>query len=330
MKNKILLEKLKKLSEKEISLSMLCEELELNAYEILALAAELRKEGINIATKKLDDDIYMFNRGEGDARDENNYSFNTDENNEFKFVAISDTRFGSKSQQLSILNDIYSKAYEMGYMNVIHCGNITEGLYPTSEISYNDDPNFLDDTLRQVDYIIKHYPHVEGMKTYFITGYKDEIHLKQNRINIGKRISDNRSDMIYLGHTSCNVKIDKGSMLIFNPKLGKTYTVSYRPQQQIDSFRSEDKPDILLYGGLLQMEKLPHRNVTCISVPSVCATSKEMNDKRYSNTVGAWYVTIKTNEKGLIEKIDAIDSVYYVTNKDDYLKPKVLRIKKEN
>ena len=335
MKDKTLLEKLKKLAEKEISLSVLCKELNLNTYEILCLVSELKKEGINIATRKLDDDIYLFNRGEGEIKEENNYSFNTDNNNtnnhnEFKFVAISDTRFGSKSQQLSILNDIYSKAYEMGYMNVIHCGNITEGLYPTSNISYNDDPNFLDDTLRQVDYIIKYYPHIEGIQTYFLTGYKDEIHLTKNRINIGKRICDSRSDMIYLGHTSCNVKIDKGSMLIFNPKLSKTYTVSYRPQQQIDSFRSEDKPDILLYGGLLQMEKLPHRNVTCISVPSVCATTKEMNDKRYSNTVGAWYITIKTNEKGLIEKIDAIDSVYYKTNKDDYLKPKVLKLKKEN
>ena len=330
MESKNLLEKLKKLSEKEISLSILCEELKLNAYEILALAAELRKEGINIATKKLDDDIYMFNRGEVETKDENNYEFSTDENNEFKFVAISDTRFGSKWQQLSILNDIYTKAHEMGYKNVIHCGNITEGLYPTSNLSYNDDPNFLDDTLRQVDYIIKYYPHVEDIHTYFLTGYKDEIHLKKNRINIGKRISDNRSDMTYLGHSSCKVKIDKGSMLIFNPKLGKTYTVSYRPQQQIDSFRSEDKPNVLLYGGLLQMEKFPHRNVTCISVPSVCATTKEMNDKRYSNTVGAWYITIKTNEKGLIEKIEAIDSEYYKTNENDYLKPKVLKIKKEN
>ena len=52
MENKNLLEKLKKLSEKEISLSMLCKELNLNAYEILALAAELRKEGINILAIK--------------------------------------------------------------------------------------------------------------------------------------------------------------------------------------------------------------------------------------------------------------------------------------
>lgn len=166
------------------------------------------------------------------------------------------------------------------------------------------------------------------MKTYFITGSKDERHLKNNKINIGKRISDLREDMIYLGYTSCNIKIDKANMLVFNPKLAKTYTVSYRPQQQIDSFRSEDKPDILLYGGLLQMEKFTYRNVSCISVPSVCATTKEMSDKRYSNTIGAWYITVKTNKYGYLQEVKAIDSVYYKTNKDDYLKPKVLKIKK--
>ena len=107
--------------------------------------------------------------------DENSYQFYTDEENEFKFVAISDTRFGSKSQQLSILNDIYIKANELGFHNVILCGNITEGLYSLNNI-YSES-NFLDDTLRQVDYITEYYPAVEGMTTYFITGAKDEKHL---------------------------------------------------------------------------------------------------------------------------------------------------------
>ena len=318
---------LKELTTKEISLTSICEILELNDYEILGLVRELRLEGINIIIQKKDDDIYLFNKGEKELNEDNTYKFETDENNEFKFIAISDTRFGSKFQQLSILNDIYLKGYEMGYKNVILCGNISEGLYSLTNIYAEG--NFLDDTLRQVDYIVNYYPCIEGMKTYFITGVKDEKHLRNNKINIGKRISDLRDDMIYLGYTSCNIKIDKADMLVFNPKLAKTYTVSYRPQQQIDSFRSEDKPDILLYGGLLQMEKFTYRNVSCISVPSVCATTKEMSDKRYSNTIGAWYITIKTNKYGYLEEVRAIDSVYYKTNKDDYLKPKVFKIKKD-
>lgn len=328
MNNKELLNQLTNLTKKEVSLSVLCEALELNEYEVLALIRQLRLDGINILTQIRDDDIYMFNHGERELEEENTYKFHTDENNEFKFVAISDTRFGSKYQQLSILNDIYTKAYDLGYKNVILCGNISEGLYPLTNI-YSES-NFLDDTLTQIDYIVQSYPYIEGMKTYFITGIKDEKHLKNNKINIGKRISDIRGDMVYLGYSSCNISIDKANMLVSNSKLAKTYTLSYRAQQQVDSFRSEDKPDILLYGGLLQMEKFTYRNVKCISVPSVCATTKEMNDKRYSNTIGAWYVTVKTDKYGRLEKLNAIDSVYYKTNKDDYKKSKILKLTNKN
>jgi len=328
MEKELIIEMLKELCEKEISLTELCEELELNDYEILSLVRELRNDGINVSTKVYDDDIYLFNMGEREYREEFNYNLETDDNHEFKFVAISDTRIGSKSQQLSILNDIYHKAYELGYMNVVHCGNLTEGLYPISNIYA--DTIFLDDTLRQVDYIVKNYPKIPGIKTYFITGIKDEKHLKTNKIDIGRRISILRDDMIYLGYNSCTLNIDNASMLIFNPKLSKNYTVSYRAQQQVDSFRSEDKPDILLYGGLLQMEKFNYRSVNCISVPSVCATTKEMNDKRYMNTIGAWYITIRTDSKGNFKSIRAIDSVYYETAKNDYLKPKTLKLNKGN
>ena len=324
--NNDLLESIKNLTEKEISLSEVCHLLELGGYEVLGLLRELRKEGINIGIQKKDDDIYLFNHGERELNKDNSYQFYTDERNEFKFVAISDTRLGSKYQQLTILNDIYLKAFEMGFRNVILCGNISEGLFPVDN-AYSD-TNFLADSLEQVDYITQYFPYIEGMRTYFITGTRDEKHLKRNKINIGKRISDIRKDMIYLGHTSCNVMIDKVNMLVFSPKLEKTYTVSYRPQQQVDSFRSEDKPDILLYGGLLQMEKMTYRSVKCISVPSVCATTKEMSDKRYSNTVGAWYITVTTDKYGNLLSIRAIDSVYYKTNKDDYTKRKVLKITK--
>lgn len=325
---KELLEKFKDLSSKEISLTELCRVLKLNTYEVLAIASELKRQGINIVTKIFDDDIYMFNNGERELFESYSCNLNTDDNNEFKFIAISDTYFGSKYQQLSILNDICSKGVNMGYNNIFHCGNISCGIYPIHD-TYAD-TFFLDDSLRQIDYIVKYFPQIDGMKTYFITGARDERHLKTNKINIGKRINELRDDMVYLGNNSSLITIDKAKVLLFNSKLNKTYTVSYRPQQQVDSFRSEDKPNILLYGGLLQTEKFKYRDVNCISVPSVCATTKEMLDKRYSNTIGAWYITIKTNNKGYLEEVKAMESTYYVTNKNDYQKPKVLKLTKED
>lgn len=311
--------------EKEKNLTAACAEMEMKEYEVLGLVNYIKSKGINIAMKKTKDDISMVNMGDYEFVEKNIYSFATDELNEFKFIAISDTRLGSTSQQLSILNDIYLKGHLMGYDNVILCGNISAGLYKLNNVYA--ETNFINDTYGQIDYIASHYPRVEGMKTYFITGKIDDKHLSsKSKINIGKRIADKRlDDMIYLGENSCDVIIDNTVMRIFSSQLDKTYTVSYRTQEQAMAFRSEDKPDVMLYGGLLQSDKYTYRGIKILSIPSVCATTKEMSEKRYSNTIGAWYVTIKTDKRGKLESVNALSSLYYVTNKDDYLNAKVLK-----
>lgn len=317
-------DELKEFTQREISLGSLVEKLELNEYEILGLINQIRKEGITISVIKKDDDIYLYNQGEKEIVSDETQKIDTGDSHEFKFIVISDTLIGSKYEQPTILEDIYQKGHEMGYNNVIHCGNLTAGLYSLSNI-YSDSC-YLNDTMLQVDHIIESYPQINGMKTYFIGGPTDEKHLRQKqKLNIGKRISDSRKDMIFLGYNSSEIDIDKVKMFVMCSKLGKSYTVSYRSQQQVDSFRSEDRPDIFLLGGLLQMEKYFYRDVEVLSVPSVCATTKEMTDKRYQNTVGAWYVTVRTNSKGELESISAQDSVYYITNKNDYAKKRTLR-----
>lgn len=299
---------------KEKNISQVADCFNLSHFEILGLVHDLRDSGVNVIVKEYDDGFHLLNQGDPIDKEVSHYELETDENNEFKFVAISDVRLGSKSQQLGILNDIYRKASEMGIHNVILCGNISAGLKPMADT----ESNFIDDTQAQIDYIVANYPKVEGIKTYFISGKLDDKHLTQNNINIGKRIAAQRPDMIYLGEDACDIDIDRVKMQVMSSKLSKTYTASYRTQQTIDAVRSEDKPDVLLYGGLLQMEKYNYRGVQCISIPSVCATDKEMKTKRYSNTIGAWYVTLKLKENGKLDTVTAIDSPYYVTNKEDY------------
>lgn len=308
------IDKLLEYIKKEKNIYQVSDALELNAFEILGLVHDLRESGFNIIVKEYDDGFHLLNQGDPISQEISHYNFETDENNEFKFIAISDVRLGSKSQQLGILNDIYRKAKEQGVNNVIICGNISAGLKPITDT----ESNFIDDTQAQIDYIVANYPKVEGIKTYFISGKLDDKHLTKNNVNIGKRISDQRPDMIYLGEDACEIDIDRVKMQVMSSKLSKTYTASYRTQQTIDAYRSEDKPDILLYGGLLQMEKYNYRDVIVISTPSVCATDKEMKSKRYANTIGAWYVTLKVKENGKLDNITALNSPYYVTNKEDY------------
>lgn len=309
-----IIDKLLELIKKERHISLVSKQLELSDFEVLGLVHDLIESGINIIVKQYDDGFHLLNQGDITNKEVSTYSFETDETHEFKFVAISDTRLGSRSQQLAILNDIYRKAQSMGITNVILCGNISAGLKPMTDT----ESNFIYDTQAQIDYIVNNYPKYPGITTYFISGKTDEKHLTTNKVNIGKRIAIVRPDMIYLGESACDISIDRVKMQVMNSRLSKTYTASYRTQQTLDAYRSEDKPDILLYGGLLQMEKYSYRDVSCISVPSVCATDKVMQTKRYANTIGAWYVTVKTNTKGLLDSVTAINSPYYVTNKNDY------------
>ena len=215
--NKETIDQLLDLTKKEKHISQISEVLQLSDFEVLGLVHDLIDSGINIIVKQYDDGFHLLNQGDTIDKDVSTYSFETDDSNEFSFIAISDTRLGSKSQQLAILNDIYRKAQEMGIKNVILCGNISAGLKPMTDT----ESNFVYDTQTQINYIIDNYPKYEGIKTYFITGKLDDKHIANNNINIGKRIADAREDMIYLGYMAGRYGVNlNGSPYISYPPKG--------------------------------------------------------------------------------------------------------------
>lgn len=322
MNNKKILNELKNLTKNEISLEELAKELKISPNLVMGFIFELKKSSVNLTIVKKDDGIYILNQGEKKYKNDYNYTFNT-KNNEFKFLLISDTRLCSIFTQKTILNELYLQAKEKGISTVIHAGNITEGLYKMTSNMVNTLTEF--DTMNQVKYVVNNYPYVKGIKTYFITGKKDQTHLIENQINIGNQISLKRPDLIYLGDGRCSIYVDNVKMLLLNNKQIKTYTQSYRPQKLIDAMRSEDKPNILLYGGLLQYENFPYRDVNVISIPSLCATTWEMEEKSFSNTVGGVFVNIKTDSKGNLLDIVTSSAIYYNTLVDDYKTTKTLR-----
>ena len=302
------------LTEKKVSISKVCEELEINKTEALGMVRLAENKGYNVVKEIQDDEVYFFNQGEVNNSKEGPLELTTDENNEFKFIAISNTFLGSKSQQMTIIKDIMEKAKKDNITNVFICGNISAGTY-SMKSPYHED-NFIQDTEGQIDYIIKNFPKVEGMTTYFITGKKE-----RDKISVGNRIADARDDMVYLGSEISDFKIDNTKVKMISSPLAQTYTESYRLQQYLESFRSEDKPDVLLLGGLNQLVHVEKRGINGLSLPSLAATTKEMEDKRRSNTVGAVAVKIKTDKSGKLDKNGGFiytSLPYYITDKDDY------------
>lgn len=319
-----LLAEVSELAEDIISIGDISKELNISREKVMGLIGLLRKRGLNVIVANKKDDIYVLNNGDMLYCNDYVWRFNTNENNIIKFLVISDTRFGSIFAQPSILNELYRHAYDLGVRNVIHAGNITEGLYKMSNNMI--ETLIVRDTLQQAEYVVKNYPGIEGMTTHFITGKKDRTHLVANKIDIGKQIAEQRSDMNYIGTGRCRLFVDNIEMLLLSRSQRKTYTQSYRAQKMIDAMRSESKPQFLLYGGLLQSEKFAYRNVQVLSVPSICATTWEMEEKEYANVVGGWIFEITTDKKGNLLNFQSIDDIYYQTIKNDHETAKILRI----
>lgn len=295
--------------------------------EFSIIIARLRDAGINIIVSGVGEDATVLNLDERNLNGDNIYTIDIGDDTEFKALLISDTRFGSKYQQLSRVNDAYEQAYKKGYKHVIHLGDITEGLYALKSPYYQT--LFADTTESQIDYVVEHYPQVEGMTTYFLTGDQDTTHTTKNGIDIGRAISRQREDMVYLGNMRCLINVRNMKILAQHLKIGafdRAKTISLKPQDFISSMRSEEKVDIILDGHLLVDQQITEREMQEISVPSLVATTPRIRSNAVPHNVGYILLNTKMNRYGKFLEKEAIYAPYYQTDKEDYTSAKVLKI----
>ena len=328
-----LLDKLKeKLLSRECSLEALAQEFNLTELEIMGYVRMLKNRGENINVAKKSDGIYIENFGDNTI---NNHNTKTIINNEdeMKILLISDTRLCSKFEQISILNNIYNIANDMGIKTVLHLGDITEGIYFGKYRKYNQSIiHHNPDT--QAEYVKNNYPYIKGMTTYFITGEHDLSFLKtKSREDVGEEIANLREDLVYLGQKNCMIYLQdedghKPTKIDLRHPEGKIpYTISYTPQKIVDAMRSEERPDILNFGHFLVQDTFLHHDVLVNQVPSVTATTPEMVDRGYNNIVGATILTLhfdKSKTKSKLIKVDKMFLNYRQVLEDDYRKFKPL------
>lgn len=320
------LKKFKEYTRKERPVNDVCAKFGLSILEFEYLVFKLKQSGINIIVSDYGEDATVLNLDERNLNGDNIYTLDND-SKEFNALIISDTRLGSKYQQLSRLNFAYLEAQRQGIDKVIHCGDLTEGLYNLKSPFYQS--LFLDTTDSQVDYVIDHYPYIEGIKTYFITGDQDATHTKRNGVDIGKLIANERDDMIYLGNMRCLLNINKMKVLVQHLKVGafdRAKTISYKPQEAIYSMRSEEKVDIILDGHILASEQLTERNMRELAVPSIVATTPRIRNSAIPHNVGFIILRTTLSKDGKLKDFSATFSPFYQTDKDDYSSTKVLKI----
>ena len=185
------------LLDKNYTLSDLCKILDSTEYEIIGFTESLKDEGYNITINEKQGKTFLTMEDYPDISEENVYHFNEDINEPTKIGVIADLRFGSKNEQLAILNDIYTKFAKDGVKHVFVGGNIIEGEYKGQTEKNFSNSLYTNDVNIQADLATEYFPKIEGINTYFITGSNEQK--CGNILNVGEYIASKRPDMKYLG-----------------------------------------------------------------------------------------------------------------------------------
>ena len=312
---------------KEKTLSSLSEKLELTEFEVLGYVRELKDKGVNITYYEKNGEAFVVINDHPDFSKENNYRIEEDINGITKVAVISDLRFGSKHEQIAILNDMYKKFAESGVKYVLIAGNLIEGIYTGNNALVFGRSLITNDAMGQADHLIEFFPKVEGIETLFITG-KNE-HKCSKKLNVGEYIAKNRKDMKYLGPKSCTVYFNNVSFKLEQLKKGDAYTIAYPAQKYSRSMSSYEDFDVVLLSGTLSAQHFPQiRDTQIFAVPSVVERTPQMVDSNQQNTIGALLFDIHYAKTGKLKRLVPTISPYYVPSKKTYLNVKKLTIEK--
>lgn len=292
---KEIINKLKYLIKKKRSLSQICEELELNDYEVIGLVKLLNEDGfladyvdgeiVRLKTPPKVNDVY-----EVPANSSN-----------LKLCLISDTHLCSKYDRLDILNYIYEKAYKNDYKMILHSGDFTDGrsnrpehIYELKEHSYEG----------QVDYCVEKYPKQYGIDTYVIGGNHDAWWYKSTGSEIVKSIARQRDDIIYLGQDYADLKLGKIKVRLFHGKGGSAYAKSYKIQKYLDSIPQDEMPQILQTGHIHQSFYMKEDNTHCFQTSCLEDLTPYARSQGFAGDKSCWWLDIESDNKGRIYNID--------------------------
>lgn len=310
------------------TVSNLTTELGISEYELFGYVRQMKDTGINVTFTEKGDEVRLSINHQPDFTTENTYRINSEDSNT-KIGVISDLRFGSKNEQIAMLNDMYRKFAADGVTHVIIAGNLLEGKYNKTEEDKFGKSLISNDAYGQADHLIEYFPCVEGIQTLFITG--DTDHTWGKELNVGKYISSHRKDMIYLGPKSCNLNFNGVSIKVESlKKSGEAYTIAYPPQKYSRSMSSYEDYDAILLGGTLTAQEFPQiRDTRIFAIPSVVGRTPKMKTLSQQNTMGAYEFNIEYTKNGKLRKLTSSLSPYYVPSKQNYLTIKPLFLERD-
>jgi predicted phosphodiesterase/biotin operon repressor len=232
--------------------------------------------------------------------------------NYIKIGCVSDTHFGSKMQNPSLLYTIYKQFEQENIDFAVHAGDITEGI---NMYRGQEHERFLHGADEMKDYTIDIYPKTNKFKTYMIGGSHDMSFKKAAGYNIVRSICEKRDDLVYRGEENAIFNIKNCNIKLMHPTSGVPYALTYRPQKIIESVTAEmimrirENKDInillniLFFGHYHVASYLPsYFGVEGIGVPCLQKQTPYLTRKGLTPIIGYVIVEVWLNKEGNIVK----------------------------
>lgn len=218
----------------------------------------------------------------------------------YRFAVISCTQIGSKYQQMTHLHTFYARCRSRGITTVFHCGDVVDGskVYKGQEYEL-----FLHGADEQREYVVKHYPHYEGITTKMLLGNHDESFWKTDGYNIVAAIcrDPRRPDLEYVGDYLAFANIDGIRIALMHGAGGAAYARSYRLQKIIEQFASNQKPHMLFLGHYHIQCHLPqYRNVEGFMMGCFQSQTPFLTRLGLQPCIGGLIVEMRVDDKGIL------------------------------
>ncbi len=245
--------------------------------------------------------------------------------NDIKIGIVADTHLNSYWERLDLLNLAYDYFEKEGIRQVIHAGNIIDGV---SKFNMHEIKNIGIDS--QIKYLIDNYPKRKNIKTFYIVADEHESWASKNvGLNIGTRIQNlaqnfGRDDLEYIGYIEGDIVLHFNDydyiIRVIHPGKGVTKGLSLRYQQLVDDMDEDNRPDMLIVGHYHKLLNLYYKGVYVIGVPSFQERSRFMKKQLIQSNLGFYTLTIKSKNHIILD-IQYFKSKYNNNYKGFYVDP---------
>jgi len=283
------LDKLKYLIRKKKSLEEVCKELELKDYEVIGLITLLKEDGflcdyvngeiITLKKPANSNEVYQVPKT----------------SNHYKWLFISDTHLCSSHDRIDILNYLYNEATKRGVDAVLHCGDITDGMYSNRpQQAYELRCQGFDNHLK---YVVDKYPKTDEFKTYFVGGNHLDTYIRNGGSDMGRAISKERDDLVYLNPDTAKIMFGKTGILLHHGSGGQAYSLSYKLQKYVETIDDNDI-QFIMQGHYHRALMMYYMNKYCYQVGALMDESNFSRSLGLKNEKSCYWVEADVDKNG--------------------------------